>query len=122
VEDVQTILVVDDEAEVRRLIVRQLRTAGFHVVEAANGEEALALIDGGLTPRVIVLDLWMPISDGWDFLARARPNVPVVVVSGLAGQITPLPPFVTKVVAKPFDCAQLVSAIQAAQSFRAPGH
>jgi CheY-like chemotaxis protein len=52
------------------MVVRMLPQAGFEPIEVANGAEALALLQRGLSPSVIVLDLWMPIMDGWEFLAR----------------------------------------------------
>jgi CheY-like chemotaxis protein len=115
VQDAETVLLIEDEAEVRRLIARMLHASGFRVVEAADGREALSLIDGGLVPRVIVLDLWMPVSDGWEFLELARPRVPVIVISGVADPRASFPKCVVQVIRKPFDFPSLVAAIHRAR-------
>jgi FixJ family two-component response regulator len=60
---------------------------------------------------VIVLDLWMPIMDGWTFLATAQPGVPVIVLSGVA-DVRPLPPSVAAVLMKPVGVPQLINTIR----------
>lgn len=105
------VLVVDDRSEVRALLARMLEGDGFAVVEASNGEEALALLGHGLTPRVIVLDLWMPIVDGWEFMARARTRTPVVVITGVEEETHPLPACVVRFLKKPIGREDLRRAI-----------
>ena len=106
------VLVIDDEAEVRGVIVRMLQDVGMDVVDAANGQDALALLEGGLRPSAIVLDLWMPIMDGWEFLSRAQPTAPVIVLSGLGKDVHPLPKCVVKLLTKPIGLDVLVDAIR----------
>jgi CheY-like chemotaxis protein len=108
----QMVLVVEDEPDVREVVVRMLQLAGFESVDVANGAEALALLQGGLSPSVIVLDLWMPIMDGWEFLERAQPSAPVIVLSGIAEAVNPLPRCVVKVLTKPITPGSLESAIR----------
>ena len=63
------ILVVDDDADVREAVEEILRAEGYETRGAANGKEALeALESGDERPDLILLDLMMPIMDGWDFL------------------------------------------------------
>jgi len=112
VPDSGIVLVVDDEAEVRQVIVRMLQGVGLDVVDAANGQDALALMEGGLRPSAIVLDLWMPIMDGWEFLSRAKPVAPVIVLSGLGQDVHPLPRCVVKLLMKPVGLDELVEAIR----------
>ena len=81
------VLIVDDEAEMRRLARSALERNGWSVVEAQNGADGLALVARSI-PRVILLDLSMPVMDGFGFLKelRARPGceqVPVVVLTAL---------------------------------------
>jgi CheY-like chemotaxis protein len=81
------VLLVDDDAAVRRTIARFLTFEGFAVVEATNGQEALAYLRTGAGASVIVLDLRMPVMDGWAFRREQRSdpalqNIPVVVLSG----------------------------------------
>src|SRR5258706_14382619 len=82
-----TILVVEDDLELRQVVCEVLEQAGYRTVTASNGREALdQLIFGGLTPALILLDLRMPIMDGWEFARVARcytrlAYIPIVVVS-----------------------------------------
>jgi CheY-like chemotaxis protein len=84
----RTVLVVDDDRGVRDLLMRSLSFEGFDVMEAANGQDALRqLRTGRRRPSVIVLDLRMPVMDGWAFrdAQRADPRIariPVVILSG----------------------------------------
>jgi two-component system cell cycle sensor histidine kinase/response regulator CckA len=78
------ILLVEDEAISRYAFAQILRTRGHEVVEAANGLEALTLLDK-YAFRLIITDLVMPGMDGFALVARIRqksPNVPIVLISG----------------------------------------
>ena len=114
------VLVIDDEAEVRQVIVRMLHGVGIDVVDAANGQDAVALLDGGLRPAVIVLDLWMPIMDGWAFRkaqVQAHPGIPIVVLSALDLSHERLVELrADALVGKPFDLEQLYGAVAKAVS------
>ena len=61
------ILVVEDDDEIREAMVLVLEQQGYSVYEARNGREALELLHDGETPRLILLDLMMPVMDGWQF-------------------------------------------------------
>ena len=81
------VLVVEDEHELRELVAGWLRSKGYEATEAADGEDAVELLDAGLEPDVIVLDLALPRMDGHAFLAwlREQPperRPPVIVASG----------------------------------------
>ena len=84
----RTILTVDNEEVDRELLLKRLSPLGFEVAQAASGEEALALLRGGLAPDAILMDLAMPGIDGWETLRRLRAEglggVPVAVVSANA--------------------------------------
>ncbi len=84
---VDPVLLVDDDAGVRRTIARFLDRSGLAVVEAGNGQDALTYLKGGGAASVIVLDLRMPVMDGWTFRKEQRrdpafADIPVVVLSG----------------------------------------
>jgi two-component system, NtrC family, nitrogen regulation response regulator NtrX len=87
VSDGAQILLVDDEANIRRMLGALLRTEGFSVTEAANGNAALLLLDQ-LDPDVVLLDLLMPPGpDGLETLTRMRERgrtAPVIMMSGKA--------------------------------------
>lgn len=81
-----SILVIDDVATNREVVGRQLTQAGWQIVEAANGREALKCLQAH-HPSVILLDLMMPEMDGFEFLNELRQHpdwrsLPVVVVTG----------------------------------------
>lgn len=85
------ILVVDDEVLIRFMQAEALRDAGYEVVEAANGDEALALLRAGLDVSLLITDVRMPGSlDGLD-LARAahdlRPDLAIAISSAHVGAI-----------------------------------
>lgn len=81
------VLVVEDEHELRSMISLWLQSKGYEAVEAVDGNDAIELLQAGLEPDVIVLDLALPRINGRDFLAwlRSQPDhrdVPVIVTSG----------------------------------------
>lgn len=81
----KTILVVDDERLVRWSLARRLARAGFAVLEAGNGKEALVLAAQGVD--LVVLDLRLPDADGLSLLQqirRANPECAVVMMSAFA--------------------------------------
>ncbi len=78
------VLVLDDEEEVRRVLVRALRSAGHQAIEAENGRDGLELVKSEPVDLVIT-DLVMPEVDGLEFikdLARLRPGTKVIAISG----------------------------------------
>ncbi len=87
------VLVIDDDPDQRTALAELLSERGYSVVLARDGQEALELLQGGLCPRVIVLDLTMPRMDGWTFLAHLRgaacSDVPVLVTSAVARERPP---------------------------------
>jgi CheY-like chemotaxis protein len=81
-----TILVVEDDADTREMLGRFLELEGFRVESAANGRQALDRLEAGAPAAVIVLDLMMPVMDGWEFRRvqlrnAALADIPVIVVS-----------------------------------------
>ncbi len=82
------ILVVDDDVVFRRELIDALSTEGYGVVEAGDGRQALNYLRTHRLPSLVLLDLMMPIMDGWEFAAtiRSEPElaaIPIVVMSGL---------------------------------------
>src|SRR5207245_3461784 len=95
------VLVVDDDPDIRELLFTALEDEGFEVVPAANGQEALAIIRT-FHPDVIILDLMMPVMDGWQFVKEMRArdeDIPLVLLS--AARDLPKP-------AKDLDAAALL--------------
>jgi UDP-3-O-[3-hydroxymyristoyl] N-acetylglucosamine deacetylase len=80
----ETILVVDDEAQIRTTLRGVLSDEGFDVVEAENGRGALAML-AQQAPRLAIVDIWMPEIDGIELVQQMRtkaPGVPIIVISG----------------------------------------
>jgi CheY-like chemotaxis protein len=82
----ETILVVEDDALVRNYVVAQLKSLGYHTITAANGPEALALLDQNVAFDVLFTDVIMPGGMNGrelaDAVTRRRPGVPVLYTSG----------------------------------------
>jgi len=85
----QGVLVIDDDADIRGALVDALEDEGYRAMSAANGLEALEVLRILPTPpSVILLDLMMPVMDGWQFCAEQQRDpllskIPVVVVSAI---------------------------------------
>lgn len=82
----RTVLVIEDDPDVRNALAELLASEGYQVSASADGAEALDTLRGGLRPSVIVLDLMMPKVDGWDFRRAqledpALAAVPVVLLT-----------------------------------------
>lgn len=110
------VLVVDDDPTIRTLVVEALADDGYAVVEAADGQQALQLC-GTADPCLILLDMRMPVLDGWGF-ARAyreqfQTRAPVIVMTAArdardwAAQIG-----ADGVLPKPFDLFDLVATVE----------
>ena len=109
-------LVVDDDPSIRDLVAEELRYSGHSVITARNGSEALDRLHV-MMPDVIVLDLMMPVMNGWAFLEHlrdpaGRQSVPIIAASAEGD----LPPGyealgVTAFLRKPFDLNELANCI-----------
>jgi CheY-like chemotaxis protein len=112
-------MIVDDDGDIREAIAEALADQSYDVVEAANGEEALAMLRDRHDPRpcVILLDIMMPVMDGWQFrdAQRADPaikDIPVVVLSAHASIADAANDMaVTDVLRKPVRLDTLLAAV-----------
>jgi two-component system cell cycle sensor histidine kinase/response regulator CckA len=102
-----TILLVEDDESVRRLIAHGLRSRGFDVIEAANGIEALKALENTRVD-LLVSDIVMPEMDGPALLQAIHGRIPVLFISGYAEAPGGL--------SKPFTLGQLVTAVKRAMS------
>jgi DNA-binding response OmpR family regulator len=108
------VLVVDDDPDIRELLFTALEDEGFEVVPAGNGQEALTIIET-FRPDVIVLDLMMPVMDGWQFAAELRKrdeDIPIVLLSAARDLRTHAKALsAADIIEKPFDLAELLPKI-----------
>lgn len=86
------VLVVDDDDDIRTLVAELLRLTGYEVETANSGVAALALLEGGLDPDLVLLDVQMPELDGWDTLRGIRAvdalaELPVVLCTVKSGPV-----------------------------------
>lgn len=109
----KTVMVVEDDALIREMVMHVLAGEGFTAIGASNGEEALRrLRQDPRTPSIILLDLMMPVMNGWQFRAKlledpALAEIPVIVMS--AADDGDLPAEAR--IAKPFGIDALLGAI-----------
>jgi PleD family two-component response regulator len=85
-ETAPVILVVDDDGDTRAALRDLLESEGYAVAEAANGQQALAYLEQQTQPTAIVLDLAMPVMDGWQFAEQVQSTpafarIPILVVT-----------------------------------------
>jgi two-component system chemotaxis response regulator CheY len=83
----ETLLVVEDNDVARKWLGVVLRGEGYRVVPARDGQEALNLLRADSRPDLILLDMLMPVLDGWQFLGRLRQEkpewpVPIIIMTG----------------------------------------
>ena len=86
-----SVLLVEDDDSLRSIVARHLRAQRFQVAEAASAESATAVLDSGLRPDVILLDVNLPVDTGWDLLrgpALQAADSPAVVITS-AGSVSP---------------------------------
>jgi CheY-like chemotaxis protein len=122
----KTALIVDDDPAIVDGLSEYLEHDGYGVIGAADGTEALVLLDGGVRPDVIVLDLLMPGMDGWDFrMAQLNDpslaTIPVLVISasGFSRPTVLKQLRVDEYLAKPLDPEGVVRALDRLSARRA---
>jgi CheY-like chemotaxis protein len=112
----RTILVVDDEADVRRIVARMVTHFGMEVREASDGDQALKLLTerNGRGVDLVLLDLTMPVKSGRATLSEMRARglaTPVIIASGYSSESVEAEDGVAAFVQKPFRLEDLRSAI-----------
>jgi CheY-like chemotaxis protein len=114
------ILIVEDDEDIRSDLVAILSVKGYSVAGTANGQEALAHLrspPGGVAlPSVILLDMRMPVMNGWEFLAAQRQDpllsaIPVIICSG-DGNVDPQAVRAAGFLRKPFELSHLFTLLK----------
>lgn len=113
----QKILVVDDEASIRRILETRLKMAGYSVVTAEDGEEAVELFNK-TNPDIVILDVMMPKMDGYGVTREIRrvSDIPIIILTALGDvseRITGLELGADDYVVKPFSPKELEARVKA---------
>ncbi len=113
----RVVLLVDDDEDAREALGATLTERGFDVATAANGEEALQYLLDAPAPAVVVLDLSMPVKDGWEFLVERNQDsglssIPVIVLSACEGVEQAVAAANARYVPKPVRTDNLIAAIE----------
>lgn len=112
-----SVLVVDDDDDIREILSSLLERQGFRVITAADGGEAMERLQAGERPGLILLDLMMPRVSGEEFRARQLAEeplakIPVIVLSG-AGEIQEAAEkLAVEVIPKPIELSLLISTVR----------
>lgn len=118
-----TILVVDDEPAIRRLLHASLSRSGYGVVEAGTAREALNAVQID-KPAVVLLDLGLPDRDGLELIPLIRPHAAVIVVSAREAteqKVAALDLGADDYISKPFDSEEVLARIRTAMRHRLAG-
>lgn len=110
-----TVLLVEDNDDVRDMMALALQIAGNYVITARNGREALHLLHELPRPCLIILDLMMPVMNGWELKAAlvsdpSLSDIPTIVVSALSDEAMARAG-ATDFLAKPVDIDRLIEAV-----------
>ncbi|BFT75120.1 response regulator transcription factor [Paenibacillus sp. P36] len=112
------ILIVDDDAHIRELMSLFLQNEGFDIIEAENGEQAISILENTVV-ELVILDIMMPLVDGWDLCKEIRkrdPHILLLMVTAKGESTHKVKGFqlgTDDYLAKPFDPVELVLRIKA---------
>ena len=115
--DHRRILVVEDDDELRSALSDSLMVEGYDVSTASNGLEALNSLKHGPTPLLILLDLMMPVMNGWQFRNAQKEDptlakIPVIVLSAVGNHVQKVEPLdAVAFMRKPFDLEVLLATV-----------
>lgn len=110
----KTVLIVDDEEAIRETLRMTLELEGYEVHTAEHGRAALEALEGTPRPGVILVDLMMPIMNGWDFIAAVMQDcrfstIPILVLTAFPDRAGALP--AQSVLSKPISLDVLLSVV-----------
>jgi CheY-like chemotaxis protein len=110
------VLVVDDDQDIRDALCELLLDEGYQAVAAANGAEALSYLRSRELPCVILLDLMMPIMDGWEFRRQQKGDpklsgIPVVAITA-AGESRASTIAVDRILPKPLQIDHVLETLE----------
>ena len=107
------VFVVEDDLFVREMAVAGLEDARYEVIDTASGEDALRLLQAGITLDALLTDIHLPGANGWVVAKAYRerfPDLPVLYVTGYAEQMQPVPGGII-IISKPYRMAQVIGVL-----------
>lgn len=113
----RTIMVIEDDESIRQTIALALEIKGYEVISVSDGREAIDQLSDKARPCLILLDLMMPVLDGWEFLDELKKlpqeiaQIPTIVISAFndkSGKMSESGEFISK----PIDLEQLFNVAQ----------
>jgi len=113
----EKILVVDDIEDIRNLLQEALQEVGYHTLEAADGREALSMIEAE-SPDLVILDIAMPVMSGFQVLRQLRKNsdIPIIMLSArtdTVDKVESLELGADDYITKPFEIAEMTARVEA---------
>jgi CheY-like chemotaxis protein len=112
-----SILIVEDEPDVRETLAAVFEEEGYHVACAPHGAEALSCLHRCPLPGIILLDLQMPVMDGWEFSRRQRQHpavatIPLIILTGAYEDMRrPAPAGAVGYFMKPYNIDALINVV-----------
>jgi len=112
----KSVLVIEDDPAIRETLRVMLEMENYPVLHAANGREALDVLSQKTLPGIILVDLMMPVMNGWEFIEALEKNkqfagIPVFVVTAFSENMGNLPQ-VQGVIKKPIDIDSLLERVK----------
>jgi CheY-like chemotaxis protein len=113
---VPDVLIIEDDDDLRQALADALLDGGYQVATATNGREALARLEAGLSPQLILVDLMMPIMNGWTFIEHLRSSpatssIPAIVLTA-AGPYWGWPESARRVLHKPVGATDVLTVVR----------
>ena len=112
-----TVLIIEDDIDIREILELTLKVEGFDVLTAPNGAEAFKVLATGRVPCLILLDLMMPVMDGWEFAQKIEnkpdlSSIPIVLVTAYSEKAKSVKKALS-IIPKPINYDDLVSTVKA---------
>ncbi|MEW5848593.1 MAG: response regulator [Myxococcota bacterium] len=116
-QDATSVLVVEDDRDLREILTEVLENEGCRVTAVANGAEALALLRNGSRPDLILVDLWMPVLDGLQFRRKQRglrgaAEIPTVLLSADGDGVRAVRELFNEALVKPLELSAVLALVQ----------
>lgn len=115
-QNTKSILVVDDDEAIREVLKMSLEMEGYPVMTATNGKEALDILSRSPNQGLILLDLMMPVMNGWEFVEEFQKvekysNIPIILISAYSERAKNIPA-IQEVFSKPMNFNTLLDRVK----------